>query len=489
VTAHAPARRPGRLPPLAIALGVFALHMALSTRYGYFRDELYYIAAARHPALGYFDFPTGVAMVAWLVGHTFGYRLWALHLPPALAHAGLVLVAAGIAADMGAGTFGTALAALAAAVAPAYLGSGSILTMDVFDELCWALAGWAALRALQRDRPHAWLWFGAAAALGLLFKMTMLLFGAAVLAALLLTATGRRHLGTRWPWLGGAIAALGLLPYVAWEMAHGWPTLAFYAAYRAARAASGQSVGAFVEQQVLLGSVLSAPIWVAGLWCSLVAPAGRRVRALGVAYALLFAFLAAVRAKVYFLDPMFTLLFGLGAPRVEAWLAGRRWLAATYPALVVAGGTALAPIVMPLLPPPATAAYSAPLHVGEYTAAGDNPIIQPLADRFGWPQLVAASNYGEAAALGFFGPAYGLPAAISGHNQYYLWGPGNCDFAVVVSVGLQAGTLARLFASVQPEAAVRCQYCVPEENGAPIDVDRQPRLPPAAMWAALRSVS
>lgn len=68
--------------PILLALGVLVLHMAVSTRYGYFRDALYYIAASRHPALGYFDFPAGVAMVAWLlVGHTFGYTLWALHLP------------------------------------------------------------------------------------------------------------------------------------------------------------------------------------------------------------------------------------------------------------------------------------------------------------------------------------------------------------------------------------------------------------------------
>lgn len=490
-------RGPGRWIPLVLALAVLILHMAVSTRYGYFRDELYYIAASRHPALGYFDFPAGVAMVAWLVGHTFGDTLWALHLPPALAHAGLVLIAGGIAADFGAGTFGIALAALAAAVAPAYLGSASILTMDIFDELCWALAGWAALRALQRDRPRTWLWFGGAAALGLVFKITIPLFGGAVLVGMLLTATGRRHLRTPWPWLGGAIAALGILPYVLWEVAHGWPTLAFYAMYQGARASSGQSPAAFLAAQLLIPSILSAPIWVAGLWFSLVAPAGRRVRALGLAYVLLFVLLAAFRAKIYFLDPLYTLLFGLGAPRVEAWAADRPWRSVTYPILVVLGAAVLAPDLMPLLPPAATVAYA------------KGPLQQPLADRFGWPQQVAAvagvyrslpaadrahacilaSNYGEAGAIDFFGPAYGLPGAISGHNQYDLWGPRGCDFSVVISIGLTATDLAPLFQSVQQAATVHCQYCVPYENGIAVDVDRGPRHSPAATWALLRSVS
>ena len=487
----------GRWIALLLAFGVLILHMVLSTRYGYFRDELYYIAASRHPALGYFDFPAGVAMIAWLVGHTVGYQLWALHLPPALAHAGLVLVAGGIAADAGAGAFGIGLAALAAAVAPGYLGSASILTMDVFDELCWALAGWAALRALQQDRPRLWLWFGAAAALGLVFKMTMLLFGSAVLVGLVLTAAGRRHLRTRWPWVGGAIAAVGLLPYLLWQVRHGWPTLSFYSAYGATRAAGGQSPAAFLIEQILIASLLSAPIWVAGLWFSLASPAGRRVRAIGLAYVLLFVVLAAFRAKIYFLDPMYALLFGLGAPIVEAWAVRRAWRTVVYPLLVVLAAAILAPELMPILPPAAAVAYA------------KGPLQQPLADRFGWPELTAtvagvyrrlpeadrahacilASNYGEAGAIDFFGPAHGLPAAISGHNQYYLWGSRGCDFSTVVSIGLPPDQLARLFGSVQPAATVRCTYCVPDENGISVDIDRMPRQSPTATWALLRSVS
>ncbi len=505
-----PPRRPiDRWIPILLATGVFVLHMLLSTRYGYFRDELYYIAASRHPALGYFDFPAGVAMVAWLVGHTVGYRLWALHVPPALAHAALILIAGGIAADAGAGTFGILLASLAVAVSPAYLGSGSILTMDVFDQLCWALAGWAALRALQQDRPRAWLWFGAAAAVGLFFKMTMLLFGGAVLAGLLLTEVGRRHLRTVWPWVGGCIAALGVLPYFVWEVVHGWPTLAFYAHYRAARASGGAGPAKFVLGQLLLSSWLSAPIWLAGLWYALVVSAGRRVRAVGIAYVFLLVLLAAFRAKIYFLAPMYTLLFGLGGPRLEAWSRRRAWPRVAYTAVVTLAAAAMAPLVMPLLPPASAAAYAAPLHVGAHSPTASTPLIQPLADRFGWPQQVATiarvyrglpaaertvacvvtGNYGEASAVNFFGPAEGLPPAISGHNQYYLWGPRGCTFQEVVSIGLPATFLTKLFTSVRPAATVHCEYCMPEENDLSVYVDRGPRQSPGTTWTLLRSVS
>ena len=230
---------------------------------------------------------------------------------------------------------------------------------------------------------------------------------------------------------------------------------------------------------------------MAGLLFYLRAPAGRAVRALGWAFVLLFALFAAGHAKPCFLMELYPALFAAGAVRVEARLGGApgRWLRPAYSALVVLGAAALAPIVMPLLPPAATAAYSAPLHVGEYTPQRDNPIVQPLADRFGWPGMVAtvaaayaalpaaqrpqacilAGNYGEAGAVGFFGPAAGLPPAISPHNNFYIWGPGGCGGTVVLRGHAAAGPAARV--SEHP-AGGRGALCVLRPAG-----ERPPGIP------------
>ena len=237
-----------------------------------------------------------------------------------------------------------------------------------------------ALAALQRDRPRLWLLFGAVAALGLVMKVTMLFFGSALFLGLLLSATGRRHLRTRWPWLGALIALCGLVPYIAWNATHGWPTLAFYSHYRLQQAQGGPSPATFLEEQILLASVLSLPLWVARLVDYLGSPKGAAVRALGWVYVLLLVVFGAGHAKPYFLTPLYPVLFA-GAVRLEAWAAaaGRRgWIRLAYPVAVVVGAAALAPIVMPVLPAAAASAYSAPLHVGEYTDQGNNPIIQPL---------------------------------------------------------------------------------------------------------------
>ena len=73
----------------------FLAHMAVADRYGYFRDELYYIAAGHHLALGYVDFPVMIAILAWVLRGLAGDSLVAIHVIPALANADLTPTASG----------------------------------------------------------------------------------------------------------------------------------------------------------------------------------------------------------------------------------------------------------------------------------------------------------------------------------------------------------------------------------------------------------
>src|SRR5678815_5903277 len=94
-----------------IALFYFALHLATSTRYGYFRDALYYLACSEHLAFGYVDQPPLIAWLGWIARHTLGTSLPALLFWPALAGAGRIVLTAVFARELGAGRFGTTLAA------------------------------------------------------------------------------------------------------------------------------------------------------------------------------------------------------------------------------------------------------------------------------------------------------------------------------------------------------------------------------------------
>src|SRR6201986_5582929 len=106
--------------PAIVAAIYFAVHMITATRYGYFRDALYYLACSEHLDWGYVDQPPLIALVAWIARHTLGTSLRALLVWPALAGCGRILLTAAFAHELGAKRFGVALAAVLAAIPPVW---------------------------------------------------------------------------------------------------------------------------------------------------------------------------------------------------------------------------------------------------------------------------------------------------------------------------------------------------------------------------------
>jgi hypothetical protein len=490
-----------------LALFKLLLHLLTNGNYGYFRDELYYVAAGERLALGYVDFPPFVALVTAFTRLLLGDSTVALRFFPAVAGALVVVLAGLMARELGGGRFAQGLAALATLVAPNFLVMGTFISMDAFDQLFWVSAAFVLILILKQDRPRLWLLFGLIAGLGVLTKITMLYFGLAVFVALLLTPA-RRYLFTPWPWLGGAISALFLLPYVYWQIAHGWPTLEFWTDYGAK--VDPASPLEFLVEQVLTMQPLTLPLWLAGLYYYLFSRNGWTLRPLGLIYVLLFALFAIQNAKFYFLAPAYPMLFAAGGLSLERLVrrSSWNWLKPTYAAVLLVGGIALAPMVVPILPIETFASIT-----GAGGGAGvkqerreEGQLPQHFADRFGWENMVATvagvydslpaedrsracvftANYGEAGAIDFFGPEYGLPEAISGHNSYYIWGPGDCTGEVVISVGVSRQHLETVFGEVEKEAMIRCGYCMPDEDDLPVYVCRDPRASLQELWPQVK---
>src|ERR687894_1688002 len=371
-----------------LALVKLLVHLLTAGNYGYFRDELYYIAASERLALGYVDFPSFVALATALARATLGDSLLALHLLPALAGAAVVVLAGLMARELGGGRFAQGLAALAVLVAPNFLVFGTFLSMAAFDQLFQVSAAYVLLVILNRDRALLWLVFGLLGGLGLLTKVTPLFFGFAVLVALLLSPA-RRHLLTPWPWLGGAVAFAFLAPYLLWNAANGWPTIEFWREY-------GGKVDAaspleFLVEQVVTMQPPTLPLWLAGLGFYLFAAAGHRYRTLGWVYVVLFALFVAMNSRFYFLAPAYPALFAAGGVAAERFFANRgRWrrLLPAYAAVLAISGAVVAPVtVLPALPvetlPRVTGAAGGDAGIeGETREVAELP--QTFADRFGW---------------------------------------------------------------------------------------------------------
>jgi hypothetical protein len=487
-----------------LALAKLLLHLLAASQYGYFRDELYYIAASQHLDLGYVDFPPFTAVITALVRWTLGDSLLALHTLPALAGVVTMLLAGLMARELGGGRFAQGLAALAVLVAPTFLGSQSVLTMDPFDQLFWVLAIYVVLLMLKREDPRLWLVFGLVAGIGLLTKVTMLFLGAALVIGLLLTPN-RRFLLSKWLWLGGAIALVLFSPYIIWQVLHGWPTLEFWRMYSSGKTYPVTPLE-FLVQQIMTMDPLTLPLWLAGL-AYFFFGGGKKYRTFGWIYVILYGVFTVQQAKNYFLAPAYPILFAGGGVLIEQaiqrWQA--LWLRPAYIAALAISGLISAPLAAPLLPVGTFIAYSQGFGSAgemkqERLATAELP--QHFADRFGWQELVASvakvyaglppeeqakacimtGNYGEAGAIDFFGGAYHLPKAISGHNSYFTWGPGNCTGEVVITAGLRATDVQPTFKEVTPAGVSSCKYCMPYENGLPIFVCRGLKMDIREAW-------
>lgn len=266
-----------------IAAGKFLLHLLISNQYGYFRDELYYLAVSWRLDFGYVDFPPLIALITALVRVTLGTSLPALRLLPALAGAGVVFLTGKMARLFGAGKFGQALAALCVLAAPVFLGMNSLLTMDSFEQFFWALALYLLIRILREDRPQLWLGFGLVAGISLADKIGFLYLGLALVVGMLLTSW-RSQFRCWQLWAGGGIAIAFLLPYIGWNLAHGLPTIDFWANYGSKISRAGPLE--FILQQILTMHPFSFPVWLAGLIFFFL-PSGKRYRPLGWMYLVL----------------------------------------------------------------------------------------------------------------------------------------------------------------------------------------------------------
>ena len=186
-------------------------HLVTIQGYGYFRDELYYLANAEHLGFGYVEHPPFIGLVTALVRATLGDSRFAIRLVPALAAAATVWIGVRLAREFGGGRFARLLAGLSLLCMPGLIGLCSILSMNAFDVLCWAACTLVVTRILRGGFPRLWLLFGLLAGVGLENKISVLFLGLGIVAGLLLSRRWEVF-RTGWFWTGGALAGLIFAP-------------------------------------------------------------------------------------------------------------------------------------------------------------------------------------------------------------------------------------------------------------------------------------
>jgi 4-amino-4-deoxy-L-arabinose transferase-like glycosyltransferase len=498
----------GLLIFLAIVVTKFTIHLYASRNYGYFRDELYYIACGDHLDWGYVDQPPLVALIIKIERWLLGDSLTAIRFCSILAGTGKVLLTGFIARELGGQRSAQILAALAVLVAPGFLAVDSFFSMNPIEALLWTACAFLLIRIVKTGNQRLWLWFGLLAGIGLENKHSMLIWGAGVVAGLLLTPQRRVFLSP-WIWAAGLLTWIIFLPNLIWNYQHHFPFLEIQENIRR----SGRNVGltpiSFFAQEVLSMNPVTLPIWLAGLWFYFFTKIGRPFRALGWAWVLAAGIILLLDPRVYYLFPAYPILFAGGSVLCESWFNRFRikWGAAAYAGVMLIAGAILSPLAVPVLPVETYIQYSKALHLQPpaIETARLGPLPQIYADQFGWQEMVAtvadvynalpaeirpktaifAQNYGEAGAIDFFGAKYGLPKAISGHQNYFFWGPREYTGESVIVLKDNQPDLEQKFAAVRKVATVYHPYSMPYEH-YDVFYCRNLKRPLQEMWPELK---
>jgi hypothetical protein len=482
-----------KVPVISIAVAFTVLEIAVSARYGFHRDELYFLECAHHLAWGYVDQPPMVPAIAWLSTHLWGTSPESIRLLSALAGGAAVVLTGLMARELGGGWRAQVLAALAAATSSQTLAAFHLLSTTPFDAFFWCATTYVAVRLLRTGDRRLWLALGLVVGVGLLNKWNIG-FLAVSLGVGFLTS-GRRDLRDPWPWAGAAVALVIWLPNLVWNAQHQWAEVAMSQSLHAENGGLGAALGFIPSQLVVVGPALVV-FWLAGLRHLL---RTERWRPLGVAYVFLVLVFAVIGGKSYYLAGMYYVLFAAGGVWAEARLLRkapprgvRGWVA-----LMIAGCVVGLPLTLPVLPAGALPKSS-----------WEGSINKDLSATVGWHHFVGqvagvartlppgertrlvifTGDYGAAGAVDLWGAQYGLPQAISGHNSYWWWGPaGAHDGATTIAVNLSRSYLLTIFSTVTSAGSVSTPGGEwTEERGDPIWICQNQRVSWARAWPAAR---
>jgi hypothetical protein len=488
----------------------FLIHILTGSNYGFFCDELYTIALSKHLAWGYVDLPPLVPALVALNRLLLGESLFAMHIVPALAGAGTLVFVCLITKEMGGRLFAVGVAGLGVLIAPVWLYLDSFFCYDSIDQLLLAAFIFFLVKLIKTGNVKIWLALGAIAGVACLTKDTILFLGPGLLLALLATKR-RKDLLTPWIWAGAAIFLGIISPYGVWEYLNKWPTLEFWGIYRS-QTLYHASFTEYALSTIMTMNPVLVPLLILGFYRIFRRFGEVSYAVIGITVTATFVLLISLHGRSFMLSQLFMPLIAAGAVFLEelaARVRWKNWMKAVAVTLMIAGGILVLPATVPLLPVQALPAYAKSFGFLYQPIKDFNTpksvYPQEFSNRIGWEQLVEqvaqvyqslspeeqkaagiwADWYGPAGAIDLFGPKYRLPHAVSGHMNYYLWGPGESNWQVMIFVTGAMEQLRVFFWDIEFKEQIRNDFAMPY-NRLSIYVCKGPTMPPTTIWRYLK---
>lgn len=438
--------RPEYFALIVIALCVAVLHIATNARYGFHRDELQVIDDARHIDWGFVAYPPLTPFIERIGLGIFGTSLVGLRIFSVLAQALALIITGLMAYELGGKRLAQIVAALAIVISVLPMFEGTEFQYSSFDYLWCVLIAYFLIRLLKTENPRWWLGIGVMIGIGMMTKYTMGFFVAGIVGGVLLTPA-RRYLKSPWLWAGVALSILIFLPNAVWQIHHHFITLDFLRYIHKRDVGEGRAEGFTSGQFLICTNPFAAPVWLAGVYFYFFSAAGKRYRLLGWLFLIPLVLFMVGKGRHYYAAPVYPMLFAAGGVVGERWLRSIPvvWSRAVQTILFAGfafGGAYAAAVIIPFNPVISPNNFALRNNGDLREEIGFTDLVKAVADvrDFLPPDqrtdfAILTGNYGETGAINLYGPAYGLPQAISGTNTAWYRGYGNPPPQTIIMVG------------------------------------------------------
>lgn len=485
--------------PLILVLSLIKLliHLAGNQNYGFHRDELLHLSVSEHLDWGYMEFPPFIAVVGKIAYFLFGYSLSGVRLFSTLAGVGILVLCCFTAKELGGKRNAVMLAGISVLAFIPFFRNHTLFQPVAFDQLFWTLGFYFLLRYCNTNNYRFLIYLGITAGIGLMNKYTFVVWGLGIIIGLLFHERGNAF-KNKWLYLSGILVFLMVLPNIHWQYEYHFPLLAHLKQLKESQLDKIGPYDFALEQLKLPFTLVFSLI---GLYASFLDKDLRKYKSIGVAIVVIFFSMWFLQSKAYYFFAAYPILFALGAVKVEKMLERKPVWNYVVAAVLLVPTLYFIPMATPVLPIEEFVSYNKlqPDKDGRIILTGD------YADMFGWEEQVKlvdsiyqklpkaekqncvllAENYGEAGALKILGDKYQLPDPVSRHGSFWIWGPGEKEGEVFISVGNEKDVVFELFEEHTLVKMVKHKYAIDEENNIPVYLCRKPKVKLQEIWPGL----
>lgn len=478
-----------------LGLVKFSIHWFGNQNYGFHRDELLHLSVSEYLAWGYFEFPPFIAGMGKLSYWLFDYSLIGMRLFPTLAGVGILILCCMIAREIGGKSNAVFLSGVCVLAFVPFFRNHTLFQPVAFDQFFWTLGFYMLIKFFNSEKKEHLLLVGLIAGLGLLNKYTMLVWGFGITIGLIFYNRGELF-KSRWLYIAGGISFLVFLPNLIWQIQHDIP---FFLHLEVLNQKQLANISPFEFGLAQMELPFTLAVSLTGMYGLFVDQKLKKYRSVGIAVMVIFVTMWIMKSKAYYFFAAYPVMFAAGAVQIEKWLKNRPNFNYAVAAVLFLPTIPFIPEATPILPIETYVEYmdKQENEEGRIELTGD------YADMFGWEEQVAlvdsvyqslvneydpkdiviwAENYGEAGAVKILGDKYGLPDPVSRHGSFWLWGYGNKNAEVWISLGNEKESVEHVFEEVELVKIITHTYAIDEENGIPLYLCRKPKVDIEQWW-------